>query len=72
MSFGRILLNQSIGAMQNYATWIQIALSCISKTENACEDIADDVKKKLIHQIMRSIDHYPRVKVKRSDWTNER
>ena len=31
MSFGITILNQSIGAMQNYATWIQIALSCIFK-----------------------------------------
>ena len=31
MTFGIIILNQSIGAMQNYDTWIQIALSWIFK-----------------------------------------
>ena len=28
------------------------------KTEDFYEDIADDVEKDLIHQIMKSIDHY--------------
>ena len=29
MSFGMIILNQSISIMKNYARWIQIALSFI-------------------------------------------
>ena len=33
MSFRMIISSQSISAMQNYATWIQIALSLILKLE---------------------------------------
>ena len=54
MSFGMIIFNQNIDTIQNYATWIQIALSCILK--DVYEDIADH--EDLIHQLMKSRDHY--------------
>ena len=34
------------------------------KTEDFYEDIANDVEKKLIHQIMNVIDHYLKAKIK--------
>ena len=33
--------------MQNYDSWIQIALSLHIKTEDVYKDIADDVEKKI-------------------------
>ena len=45
MSFDMIILNQSIRTMQNYATWIEIALLFILKLY-VYEDIADDVEKR--------------------------
>ena len=36
------------------------------KTEDFYKDIADDVEKDLIHQIMKSISHYPQERIKRS------
>ena len=42
------------------------------KTENAYKDIANDVKKNFIHQIMKSIDHYQEEKIKKSNWINEK
>ena len=35
------------------------------KTEDFYEDVADDVKKNLIHQIMKSMDHYLRERIKK-------
>ena len=35
------------------------------KTEDFYEDIADDVENNLIHQIMKSIDHYPQERIKK-------
>ena len=35
------------------------------KTEDFYKDIADGVKKKLIHQIMKLIDHYPQERIKK-------
>ena len=35
------------------------------KTEDFYEDIANDVEKNLIHQIMKSIDHYQQEKIKK-------
>ena len=34
-------------------------------TEDVYEDIADDAKKDLVHQIMSAIDHYLRQKIKK-------
>ena len=42
MSFGMIILNQSIDAMQNYTTWIHIVHI---KTEAVYEDIKNDFEK---------------------------
>ena len=44
MSFGMIILNQSIDAMQNYTTWIHIVHI---KTEAVYEDIKMMLKKYL-------------------------
>ena len=35
------------------------------KTEDFYEDIADDIEKGLIHEIMKSIDHYLQEKIKK-------
>ena len=35
------------------------------KTEDFSEDIADDVKKDLIHQIMKLIDHYQKERIRK-------
>ena len=37
-----------------------------NKTEDFYKDIANDVGKDLIHQIMRSTDHYPQERIKKS------
>ena len=61
MSFGMIVLNQSISAMQNYA-----------KTEDVYEDIADDVGKKTDTSNFEIRKPLPIGKNKKSDWANER
>ena len=55
MSFGIIILNQSINTMQNYATWIQIALSFILKLKMFIKTLEMMFKKDLIHQTIKSI-----------------
>ena len=35
------------------------------KTEDFYKDIADDVEKRLTHQIMKSIGHYPKERIKK-------
>ena len=40
------------------------------KTEDVYEGIANDFKTRLIHQIMKSIDHYLQERIK-SDWINQ-
>ena len=57
MSFSMIILNQSISTMQNYAPWIQLALSCILKLEIFVNTLQLMFKKDLMHQIMGSFDH---------------
>ena len=42
MSFAMIILKQNVAAVQNYATWIQIAI----KTEDVYEDFTNDVGKR--------------------------
>ena len=46
MTFGMIIFNQSIRAMQNYATWIQGSFIIHIKTEDVYEDIANDVEER--------------------------
>ena len=55
-----IPLNQSINTTQEYAAWIQIVISFILN-----EAIESDVNKKLIHWIMKLIDHYQSEKEKK-------
>ena len=43
---------------QNYATWIQIVLSLILKQKISMRILLMMLKKDLIHQIMKSIEHY--------------
>ena len=49
-------LNQNISAMQNYATWIQIALPFILKLKLFMKVLRMMLKNDLIHQIMELID----------------
>ena len=35
------------------------------KTEDFYKDIANDIEKDLIYQIMKSVDHYPQEKIKK-------
>ena len=64
-NFGIIMLNHSINKMQNYAAWIQIVLSFILKPKTFIKTLQMMLKKDLIHQIMKSIDHYQKVKIKK-------
>ena len=41
-----IILNQSIKAMQNYVTWIQVVFFINIRTEDFYKDIANDVEKR--------------------------
>ena len=44
--------------MQNYAIWIQTVLLLISKQKISMKLLEMMLKNDLIHQIMKSIDHY--------------
>ena len=58
MNFSIIILNQSINKMQNYGTWIQIALSFILRLKMFMKTSQMMLKKDdLIHQIMQSKEH---------------
>ena len=50
-----VILKQSIKAMQNYATWIQAALSLILKQKISMRILLMMLKKDLIRQIIKSI-----------------
>ena len=56
MNFGMIILNQSIGTMQNYATWIQIASLLVLKLSIFMKILQIMLKNDLIHQIIKSTD----------------
>ena len=43
-----------------------------TKTEDFYKDIADDIKKDMIHQIMKLIDHYQKEWIKKSDWIKDK
>ena len=60
-----IVLNQSISKIQNYATWIQIALSFILKLKMFLKTFQMMLKKHLIHEIMKSIDNCLQKKIKK-------
>ena len=61
MSFGMIKINQSISTMKDNATWIQIALLFMFM-----KTLQMMLKKGLIYQIMKLIDHCLREKIKKS------
>ena len=65
MNFGMITLNQSISKIQNYATWIQIALLFVVRLKISKGTLQMMLKKDLIHQMMKSIDSYQEVKMKK-------
>ena len=65
MSFGMIILNQSINTLQNYATWIQIALSFVLKLKMFMKTLQTIFKKDLMHRIIQSVDLYLSVKIKK-------
>ena len=50
-----VILKQSIKTMQNYATWIQAALSLILKQKVSMRILLMMLKKDLIRQIIKSI-----------------
>ena len=58
MNFGVIKLTQKIRAMQN-------SFIIHFKTEDFYEDIADNVEKDSIHQIMKSTDHWLQERIKK-------
>ena len=64
MNFDMIILNQSIKAMQNYATWIQTALLFILKLKISIKILQIMLNKDLIHQIMKSLDYYLQESIK--------
>ena len=65
MSFGMIILNQSINKILNYAIQIQIALLFILKLRIFIKALQMILRKVLIHQIMKSIDYYLQEKIKK-------
>ena len=70
MSFSTIIFNQNIVAiqfntMQNYATWIQIVLQYILKSNKFMKTLQMMLRKDFTHQIMQSRGHHPRVKIKK-------
>ena len=71
MNFDMIILNQGIKKMQNCVTWIQIALLFTLQLKMFINILQVMLEKDLIHQIMKSIDHYLQER-KKGDWINER
>ena len=67
-----IVLNQSMMKMQNYTNWVQIVLLFILKLKRFIMKLQMMLKKYLIHQIVKLIDHYQKVKITKSNWINER
>ena len=64
MSFGMIISNQNIKTMQDYVTRIQIILSLILKLKIFLEILQMIMKKYLVHQIMKLIEHYLQERIK--------
>ena len=65
MSFGVIMLNQNMNTMQNYVIWTQIALLFVLKLKMFMKILHVIFKKDLVHQIMKLIGHYQKVKVQK-------
>ena len=65
LNFGMIISNQSINKMQNYVTWIQMALLFILKLKMFMNILQMLLKKDLIHEIIKSIDNYQKVKIRK-------
>ena len=59
-----IILNHSINTMQNYAKWMHID-TCIIKLNMFIQILKMMLKNDLMHQIMKSKDHYQYVKIKK-------
>ena len=53
MNFGMIILNQDISKMQNYAIWIQTALSLILKLKISMKILVMMLKKCSMHRTMK-------------------
>ena len=70
MNFGRIILNQSIKTMQNYATCIQISLLFILKLKIFIK-ILQMMLKKWFDASNYEVDR-PLPTIKKSNWVNER
>ena len=49
----------------NYVIWIPKILFFYVKAQDFYEDIANDVEKYLIHQTIKSIDHYLQERIKK-------
>ena len=67
MNFSMIILNQRIVTRENCATWIQTALLFILKLKMFLKILQMTMKEDLIHQIIKSIDHYLQKKNDRID-----
>ena len=65
MSFGVIMLNQNMNTMQNYVMLTQIALLFVLKLKMFMKILHVILKKDLVHQIMKSIGHYQKVKAQK-------
>ena len=65
MNSGMIILNESIETKQNYATWIETTSLFILKLKLFIKILEMILKKDLIHQIMKSTDHYLQEKIKK-------
>ena len=57
MNFGMVILNQNIKTMQNYIIWKLTALLLILKLRMFMNKLQMMLKKDVIHQIMKVIDH---------------
>ena len=66
-----IILKQNINKMQNYAIWIQIALSIILKLKIFIKTLQVMLKKDLIDQNCEIDRLLPKGKNKKTDWMNE-
>ena len=65
INFGMIILNQNMTKKQNYVIWTQIALLFILKLKIFIKILLMMFKVCLIYQIMKSIDHYLKEKIKK-------
>ena len=70
MNFCMIILNQNMTTMQNYATWILALLLLILKLKIFMKILQIMLKKDLIHQIMKVMDHCRKERIK-NDCINE-